>query len=232
MAIKLPEKTWFTFQDLIERWQCTENDIRRLVVEESLIPSIRSARTLTTPDWKLGKFGKFEPNGRLEHADGSGRAFEHNYLNHWLYLRRPVRTAVLDCEFRLATVESDTPEPKTDYEMVGDGIFWSWLPEVMTMESVVHEAAFSLEEVARFEAKHTRKEREGVPDKPLVTKERNTLLTIIAVLCKESNLDYTTHAKTAGLIQSTAVGMGLSIGETTIENHLKKIPDALVSRMK
>jgi hypothetical protein len=67
---------------------------------------------------------------------------------------------------------------------------------------------------------------------PLGTTERNTLLTIIAVLCKEAKLEYTTHAKTAGLILNTATGMGLSIGETTIEGHLKKIPNALASRLK
>ena len=57
-------------------------------------------------------------------------------------------------------------------------------------------------------------------------------MTIIAVLCKEAKLDYAKAAKTAGLIQSTAAGMGLSIGETTIEGHLKKIPNALATRMK
>lgn len=69
-------------------------------------------------------------------------------------------------------------------------------------------------------------------EKSLGTKERNTLLAIIAVLCKEAKLDHTKPAKTAGLIQSTAAGMGLSIGESTIEGHLKKIPDALGTRMK
>ena len=69
-------------------------------------------------------------------------------------------------------------------------------------------------------------------DKPLSNRERDTLLTIIAVLCKEAKFDYTKHAKTAGLIQSTAVGMGLQIGESTIEEKLKKITNALASRMK
>lgn len=69
-------------------------------------------------------------------------------------------------------------------------------------------------------------------EKILSNRERDTLLTIIAVLCNEAKLDYTKHAKTAGLIQSTAATMGLSIGETTIEGHLKKIPDAVATRMK
>ena len=68
--------------------------------------------------------------------------------------------------------------------------------------------------------------------KPITTIERNTLLTIIAALCKDTGYDYTKAAKTAGLIHSTAAQMGVSIGETTIEGHLKKIPDALATRMK
>jgi hypothetical protein len=69
-------------------------------------------------------------------------------------------------------------------------------------------------------------------DRPLKERERTTLLTIIAALCKEAKIDYTKPAKAAGLIQGTAALMQVSIGETTIEGHLKKIPDALATRMK
>jgi len=68
--------------------------------------------------------------------------------------------------------------------------------------------------------------------KEISSKERNTLLTIIAVLCNEYKLDYTKPSKTAGLIQGMADFMNVSIGETTIENHLKKIPQALESRTR
>lgn len=72
----------------------------------------------------------------------------------------------------------------------------------------------------------------AIVEKPIETRERNTLLCIIAALCKEAGYDYNKAAKTASNIASTAAGMGLQIGETTIENHLKKITDALGSRMK
>ena len=68
--------------------------------------------------------------------------------------------------------------------------------------------------------------------KPLIARERDTLLTIIAALCNEAKIPYEKPSKAAGLIQSTAAKMGVSIGETTIEGHLKKIPDALGTRMK
>ena len=69
-------------------------------------------------------------------------------------------------------------------------------------------------------------------DKPVSTRERNTLLTIIGVLCKEAGFDYSRTAKTAGLIESTAASLGVGIGETTIEGHLKKVSDAMGTRMK
>lgn len=69
-------------------------------------------------------------------------------------------------------------------------------------------------------------------EKPVTTRELNTLLTIIALLCKEAKLDYTVSSKTADLIVSTAAGMGVAIGKTTIREYLKKIPDALGARMK
>nr|WP_312379564.1 hypothetical protein [Delftia acidovorans] len=69
-------------------------------------------------------------------------------------------------------------------------------------------------------------------EKPLETRERNTLLSIIGVLCKEAGHDFNKSAKAAAIIQSTAAQMGVSLGESTIESHLKKVADALATRMK
>ncbi len=69
-------------------------------------------------------------------------------------------------------------------------------------------------------------------DKPLSTVERNTLLTIIAALCSEAKIDYKKPAKAAANILHQADLLGLKLGETTIENHLKRIPKALESRAK
>jgi len=67
---------------------------------------------------------------------------------------------------------------------------------------------------------------------PLSTVERNILLTIIAALCKQQNIPYKTPAKAANLILDLVTRMGARVGETTIEKHLKRIPEALESRMK
>ena len=116
-----------------------------------------------------------------------------------------------------------------------EGLLDHFNDELKTAKKNLEEDGFEylLNEVATLRSKlNAREARNAAIEKPLSLKERNTLLTIIAALCKEAKLDHTKPAKTAGLIQSTALSMGLSIGETTIEGHLKKIPRALESRMK
>jgi hypothetical protein len=69
-------------------------------------------------------------------------------------------------------------------------------------------------------------------EKPLGTREKNTLLAIIAALCHEANIDHTKPAKAAGQVRHIMDGMGVQVGETTIEGHFKAIPGALESRTK
>ena len=69
-------------------------------------------------------------------------------------------------------------------------------------------------------------------DKPLSDKERETLLVIIAALAKEAKVDITKISKAGDNIADMTQKMGVDIGATTIETHLKKIPQALQSRAK
>lgn len=70
-------------------------------------------------------------------------------------------------------------------------------------------------------------------EKPLGNSERNTLLIIIAALCNDLGYDYKKAAKTAAVICGAVHGMvDKPLGETTIEGYLKKIPEALATRMK
>lgn len=82
-----------------------------------------------------------------------------------------------------------------------------------------------------FEESLTENEESSL-DKPLGNRERRTLLTIIATVCKEAKLDFKKHSKTAELIHDMTVKMGVEVSESAIEGHLIKIPDALETRMK
>lgn len=92
---------------------------------------------------------------------------------------------------------------------------------------VTHDALLSLE---KFIA-----ESDQIEEKPLATTERNTLLTIIAVLAKAAKVqidDYSKPGKAAGYIEGLTDEFGAHVSKRAIEDHLKKIPDALRTRMK
>ena len=74
-----------------------------------------------------------------------------------------------------------------------------------------------------------------ISDRVLGTTERSTLLTIIAALAKAAKVpldDYSKPGKAAGYIEGLTDEFGAHVAKRTIEEHLKKIPDALETRMK
>ena len=68
--------------------------------------------------------------------------------------------------------------------------------------------------------------------KPLINRERETLLIIIAALAQEAKIDISKTSKIGDLIADLTQKMGCPVGATTIEEKLKLIPDALESRIK
>ena len=69
-------------------------------------------------------------------------------------------------------------------------------------------------------------------ERPLGTRERNVLLAMIGVLCKAQGIDISKHAKAAGIIKGISSEQGVELGESTIEQHLKRASAALDSRTR
>lgn len=69
-------------------------------------------------------------------------------------------------------------------------------------------------------------------ERPLGTRERDTLLTIIAALAKEARLQIDQPGKAALFIEGLTNQLGSPVSKRAIEEHLKKIPNALETRMK
>lgn len=67
-------------------------------------------------------------------------------------------------------------------------------------------------------------------DRPLITKERNVLLAIVSLLCEHGAIDWKKPAAAARVIKELADESGIRVGESTIEGHLKRIPEALEVR--
>jgi hypothetical protein len=68
-------------------------------------------------------------------------------------------------------------------------------------------------------------------DKPVGTKERRTLLTLVAALCKELRIDPKQRGASQRIMALTEQ-IGAKVDDGTIKNYLDQIPDALESRMK
>ncbi len=118
-----------------------------------------------------------------------------------------------------AIESEDGEEPVYGYSTTG------YLPE--DAQIVLRPSA--LTQLLQSEAESAENEKRRV----VGTKERNTYLCVLAALCKEAKIDYSKPSKAAGNIRDIAQQkLGLAIGETTIENYLKAIPDALESRTK
>ena len=228
MAIIIPKREYLTFAELLQRWQCTANDLRYLVVNGELKPSIKAVQELAIASWEYDVLeGICVPDGEV--TDGQFGYTLKWHPAYWLYLQSQKQTGAMSCEFRLATRERDPKTPEAPWE---DADTWFWLPKVIRMADIENESFFTMDEVLKYEVAHDQEAPLKQEEKPLATKERNTLLAIIAALCKEAKIDYTKPSKAAEILLGMADEMGLSISKRGIEEHLKKIPDSLASRMK
>ena len=74
-------------------------------------------------------------------------------------------------------------------------------------------------------------EKEPKKAKPLVSNERNSLLILIAALCKEADVDWNQRGITASLAAMTDL-LGVTLNDDTIRKIVKQIEPAITSRSK
>jgi hypothetical protein len=67
-------------------------------------------------------------------------------------------------------------------------------------------------------------------EKPVSTRQRRTLLVIIAALCNKAAIEVSSRGAAAQIATETQL-LGARIGEDSIRDLLKQIPDALESRL-
>lgn len=91
----------------------------------------------------------------------------------------------------------------------------------------------SLEEiVGRIKGKGDKSSSDSAAsEKPLSTKERQTMLVLIGALCKQAGIDYKQKG-IADAIQKMTENIGASLSDDTIRNVLKQIDDAVESRSR
>lgn len=92
---------------------------------------------------------------------------------------------------------------------------------------------FKIEELDRFIREfHDKGDQTDTGSKAIMmTREKNTLLVLIAALCKQANFDYSQRGISKA-IEAATEELGARIGDDTIRKILKEIPEALESRQK
>jgi hypothetical protein len=64
-------------------------------------------------------------------------------------------------------------------------------------------------------------------ERPVARRERSTLLVVIAALAKLARIDVSKVSSAATRIETLTASMGARVAARTIENHLRRIPDAV-----
>lgn len=179
MTFKFP-RGYLTFQEVRDRWQCSDNDLREAVASGALKPAIKTAAELKTPAWALDLDGNIFPFGGEIDCGGDGTPIL-SRCNQWLYLQKPFQNAPLNCIFYLASEERDPDEPEADGGQPEAS--WFWLPQKMNMPEVEADAVFTLEEISSFEMANSGQTKDDRNSKgELKSRERNAFLNIIAGL--------------------------------------------------
>ncbi len=226
MAIRIPTRNYLTFPELQERWQCSENDLKFAIISSELKPSVRLPGKHIVLTWEESALGRWEISEYYPGDLGYRLEIE---VRAWQYLQEPMQTEPFDCQFKLVSDDRNPDKSEIPFSC------WYALPAIMKLSDVMNSGVFLLEEVARYEMKHGDDSDSVKEEKPLATRERDTLLTIIAALAKAAKVpldDYSQPGKAAGYIEGLTAELGARVSKRAIENHLKKISDALEPRMK
>ena len=194
------------------QWPCLRTNI------EAIIDAIENG------DLPHGRDGKTVAQG--DQVAVARRTIRHSDLKAWVIKNRPSHKP----EFLFDDVE------RTTHAAINADSFRAL--------QVDRDAARATIEVAREwaekkveELNALRAERDSLATQvkgidPLDPRERKTLLTIIAALAKEAKINIDPPGKAAGYIEGLTAELGARVSKRAIEDHLKKIPDALETRMK
>ena len=227
MAIHFPERKYLNFAELQARWQADPNDIRVAIASGALKVSMHFKEQVTAIKWlrREHPWGdhEFVPEPVWD-EDAEEMKFS---TNRWFYLQEPRETGPFACTFRLISLR-----PRPPKEGAGSGDWYS-LGRDISLTEVEANGVFMFTEIASFENSYGEQPPAAAEqESPLQTRERNSLLLIIALLTEAAGLDIDANSKNAGIIESAAAAKGLTLSRRAIDNHLKRARETLPIRSK
>lgn len=223
MAIIIPSRKYLTFEELRQRWQCTENDLRYLIYHEILKPALPSSphRLLSVLHMWTKDDGGLVAEA-LKTEDGQPLKVS---VPGWLYLQSPAPLGVLNCEFHHLTYARDPEFIPTEVDDKTWGTHSCFLLTApLAMDKVMTETAFNMKEVISYENAQDHQSPGGNEDKPLGQRERDTLLKLVIGMAMKGYA-YDPLAKkspTPGEIESDLLKLGINVSDDTIRRYLKE----------
>ena len=213
MGIKF-ERKFLRADELLQRWQCSEADLKYEVIEGNLLPIIFVNEGVEITD-RDGRpvFGDKE-GYRLKSDDDDVLA--PGYANHgYLILAVPVRESIETCSFWLFTQLRSAP----GYEDT------AWQPvNSIPLEKYWNEMVFGLPSVLGFEAARTQDgNTTEAKEKPLTTRERDTLLKLVIGMAVKG-YSYDPAALKSPIpkeIANDLAHLGISIDPDMVRKYLK-----------
>ena len=216
MAITLPKRSYFTFPELMVRWQCEERDFFHLFLENRLVPSYFFSGEIKFHDY--AEETEHRENDVFDEAPMVPKTFMAHEL---MYLLWPSQKSVHDLSFHVIA-STPTGEPASYKPIIYPPM--SLTDVAYSFRDVMRDGAVMMSEVALFEESAEKPERVPTYDKPLSTTERNTLLKlVIGMAIYGYNYDPASAKSTApkGIADDLSI-LGISLSDDTVRKYLKE----------
>lgn len=222
MAIKLPVRNYFTFQELIARWQCSENELKHAVIIGNIKPSIRLNGEFNTITWQIDSYGNYFPK---EFFSNNLENIEFKFRPHgWLYLQDPIQTGPFEGEFGFASDDRDPDKDEMPFSS------WFKLKKPFSVDEVKNDAAFLLTEIAAYECQNSIEFVKPSITKPLNTRERENLLRlVIGMAIRGYGHDPLSQKSTVPKeIANDLIKLGMGLSDDTVRKYLKQAAETVL----
>lgn len=231
MAIKLPEKNYFTVPELMRRWECNEGDIRHLVANGDLKPSyvindVASVVTFVEAKDDAGLYWETCSPKRYVEDDEEGSTILDDdpteFTDGFYYLLFPEQSGADDCRFiYFSKSRSVEKGPDTTCFMLRPR---RTNPNTISMADIVKNGAFFFDEVVDFEARNNGGSKPEITEKPLGTVERENMLKLIVCMAIEGYKykPFAARNESTNEIVSDLKARGIPLGSDTVLKYLKQ----------
>lgn len=171
MAIHIPERNYYTFDELVKRWDCSNDELCFVIISGDLKPCVRINTEVFEQRWVKDKYLRLAAE-RTKTSDGNDIKYR---PEGWFYVQEPIQTHPFECEFSLVSDDRD-PE-KENFSFMPTT--WFKLPAPLSISDIRRVGVFLAMEIARYEALHGEAHSKSKSFEKVGTRERETLLKLV-----------------------------------------------------